>query len=212
MKNEVFGEYFARRQNLLTGINARIKAVSVVIAMLTVLLSKTIYPPLALILFIFISLLSVKIPLKILMLRMSAPLGAAAIMLLIKLLFCHDRLDMAMLIFLKIIGASSLILFLSMTTTLDKLLEVLRWIRIPGVWIEICLIAYRYIFVLIEDAITVFDAQRVRLGYAKVATALASIGSLVGTIIIRAYDQSVSTYEAMVLRGYKDRDEDTEDA
>jgi len=78
-----------------------------------------------------------------------------------------------------------------------------RGFKIPGIWVEVCLIAYRYIFVLLEDVVKVFDAQRARLGYANWLVSMRSIGTLAGTVIIRAYDQSLATYEAMMLRGYK---------
>ena len=206
MNNAVFGEYFARRKNALTEANARLKMIFVIIAILATLLSKTIYLPLAIIFTVSMGLASVKVPFKIIMLRLSAPLGISITMFLIRIFFCHDSLNTASLVLLKIIGASSLILFLSMTTTLDKLLEETRRLKVPAIWIEICLIAYRYIFVLLEDAVTVFDAQRVRLGYAKFTTTLESLGNLVGMIIIRAYDQSISTYEAMMLRGYREKE------
>ena len=37
---------------------------------------------------------------------------------------------------------------------------------------------------------------------------LRSLGVLAGTIVIKAYDQSIATYEAMTLRGYKSANND----
>lgn len=203
MLNEVFSDYFAQRKNFLTQVDARIKIIFVSAAILTVITSGTASVGLLVILLVLGALSCIRIPFKIISLRLGSPLGIALTLLIIKIFFYHEGLSSCLLIMSKIIGATGLILFLSMTTPLNKLLTACHWFKIPGAWIEICLISYRYIFVLLEDAITVFDAQRVRLGYTNWLRALRSIGALAGTIIIRAYDQSITTYEAMMLRGYR---------
>ena len=203
MKNEIFSEYFARNSNLFTKADARVKIIFTSFAMIIVLLSRSPYIPFIAAFLVVVSLLGVSIPFKIIAARLSATLGIAITLLIIKIFFYHDSLSSGMLIISKIIGSTSLVLFLSMTTTLDKLLAACMCFKVPKTWIEICLIAYRYIFVLLEDAITVFDAQKARLGYTSLARSLRSAGTLAGMVVLRAYDQSISTYEAMMLRGYK---------
>ena len=165
MMNEIFSDHFARRENFLTRVDVRIKTIFVIGAILTVVSSEGPYAPLIVILLILASLLAIRTPFKIICLRLSAPLGIAVTILLIKVFFYREGLHDGFLMMSKIIGSTSLVLFLSMTTTLDKLLAASRWFKVPGTWVEICLLAYRYIFVLLEDAIIVFDAQRMRLGY-----------------------------------------------
>jgi cobalt/nickel transport system permease protein len=62
---------------------------------------------------------------------------------------------------------------------------------------------YRYIFMLLDQASDVMDAQRVRLGYSSLRRSLSSTGVLAGTVIEVAMDQGIRTHEAMELRGYK---------
>ncbi|MEK6727327.1 MAG: cobalt ECF transporter T component CbiQ [Candidatus Omnitrophota bacterium] len=202
--NNIFSEHFSRKENILTRLDARIKIISCVTAIILILFFHTPYISSTVIILTLLSLFLVGIPLKVIILRMSAPLGIALVILFIKIFFYRDTLQSGLLIALKIIGSTSAMLFLSMTTTLDKLLTASRYFKMPRVWVEICLIAYRYVFVLIEDASTVIDAQKVRLGYANLRVTLRSLGTLAGAIIIRAYDQSVATYESMMLRGYKE--------
>lgn len=201
--NEVFSEHFARRNNFFTLTDARIKIAFVITAIVTVLSSHTLCVSLVVTVLVIASLFNIKISFKIVILRLSASLSVAITLLFIKIFFFHQAFSDSLLIMLKIIASTSLLLFLSMTTTVDKLLGACYWFKVPGIWVEICLIAYRYIFVLLEDALTVRDAQRVRLGYTNLACTLRSIGILSGAIIVRAYDQSISTYEAMMLRGYR---------
>ena len=201
--NEIFSDNFARRNNFLTQVDARIKMVFAIAAILTVVSANTAYVGLIAFFLVMVGILSVRVPFKIIILRLSAPLGIAITVFFIKIFFSHQGLASCLLLISKIIGSTALLLFLSMTTSFDKLVAACGWFKIPATWVEICLIAYSYIFVLFEDAVIVFDAQRVRLGYTNWMRGLYSMGALAGTIIIRAYDQSIATYEAMCLRGYK---------
>lgn len=203
--NKVFSDYFARKENILTRLDARVKIIFCIAAIIITLSSPAVYVPFAVVSMSMISLLAIRIPFKIIIFRMGASLGIVVTILFIKLLLHHDDPNSAILSMSKLIGVSSVTLFLSMTTALDRLLAACSWFKMPRVWLEICLFAYRYIFVLLEDATTVIDAQKVRLGYSKIKVTLRSIGTLAAAIIIRAYDQSVATYEAMMLRGYKGR-------
>ena len=62
--------------------------------------------------------------------------------------------------------------------------------------------AYRYIFVLFEDAQVIYQSQKNRLGYSTVKRGLSSFGTLAGSLTIKAFDHSESTTVAMVQRGY----------
>ena len=224
--NELFSDYFAQRDNFLTRVDARLKAVFVIMAIILTLYSRRALVSWGIILLVPVILLSLKIPVKIIIHRICAPLGIALSILCIQT-FYHGgtpiwRLHIGALsltayaeglrygyaLVLKIMASTSWVLFLSMTTSLPKLLEAGLWFKLPPAWIEICYLTYRYIFVLLEDAKTVFDAQKVRLGVCRSFSVIAFIGVLAGTIVIRAYDQSIATYEAMMLRGYKNINQD----
>ncbi|HBU08959.1 MAG TPA: cobalt ECF transporter T component CbiQ [Candidatus Omnitrophica bacterium] len=224
--NDIFSDYFAQRDNFLTRIDARLKAVFVIMAIILTLFSQRVFVPWCIILLVPAILLSIKVPVKIIIHRICAPLGIALSILCIQT-FYHGgtpiwRLHIGVLsltayaeglrygyaMVLRIMASTSWVLFLSMTTSLPKLLEAGLWFKLPPAWIEVCFLTYRYIFVLLEDAKTVFDAQKVRLGYTAPFRSLRSLGVLAGTIVIKAYDQSIATYEAMMLRGYKNINQD----
>lgn len=199
---DIFSEHFARRKNIFTRIDARIKIIFVILGLIVVMSTHTPFFSFITGFFIFLSLLNEEVPFKLLILRLSAPLGIAATVLFIKIFIFHQSPAEVILLVSKIIGSTSLVLFLSMTTTIDKILAACRWFKLSGIWVQICLVTYRYIFVLLEDAFAVFQAQKARLGYTNLFRSLHSAGILAGMTFIRAYDQSVATYEAMVLRGY----------
>lgn len=204
MLNKVFGDYFAQRTNYLTEVDARIKMLFVASAIIIVVSSRQPYVPLIVFFVSLVLLLGIKIPPRIILLRLAAPLGMAAIIFLMHIFFYGmiDGLARGLLIMGKVAGAVSLIIFLSMTTPVNKLLNAARWFKVPNTWVEIAMLSYRYSFVLLEDAITIRNAQKVRLGYSGLARSLRSFGELMGSTVIRVYDRSIAVYESMMLRGY----------
>lgn len=165
-------------------------------------------------------LLSIRIPLKVILIRLAAPLTIAGTIFLIQLFLYGNtpvvRIDLwvvhltgykeglmrGLLIIGKVLATVSLVIFLSMTTAANKLFLAARRLKVPVTWIEVAMLSYRYIFVLLEDVIIVRDAQKVRLGYNGLARSVRSLGELTGIAVIRSYDRSVAAYEAMMLRGY----------
>ena len=168
MLNQVFSDCFAQRKNYLTEVDARIKMVFVTAAIIITVFSKNPY----LSLFVFSSslafLLSINIPVKVILIRLVAPLTIAGMIFFIQLFFYGEtpvvRIDFwvvhlagykeglmrGLLITGKVLAAVSLIIFLSMTTPVNKLLKAARWFKVPNTWVEIAMLSYRYIFVLLE--------------------------------------------------------------
>lgn len=220
MLNEVFGDCFAHKDNFLTRVDPRIKMIFVFGAIVTILFSRTPYLPVIIAFLSLAFLLSVRIPPKIIFFRALCPLSIVIVILLIQVFFYgttplfrltvfgfhltgyKEGLFHGLLIGGRVAGCVSLIIFLSMTTPVNTLLKSASWFRISKTWIEIAAITYRYLFVLIEDAITIRDAQKVRLGYSSLSISVRSLAELTGSVFIKAYDQSISTCEAMQLRGY----------
>jgi len=219
-KSDIFSDVFAHKENLVTGIEARTKIAFTVIALVINLLSPTIYTPIAIAFFCLATLMAIRIPPKLLMLRLTMPLLMAAVVLITQIFFYgttplftipfwgfnlvgyEEGLARGFLIMCRVIGGVSLILFLSMSTPAHRLLLAASWFRLPKVFIELALLIYRYIFVLIEEAIAIKGAQRVRLGYRSWQQSIRSVGALGGILILRAYDRAERVFEAMIARGY----------
>jgi len=111
-------------------------------------------------------------------------------------------LDRGALIISRVFGGVTAVLFLTMTTPTHRLLSAAAKLRAPRSVVEISLFAYRYVFVLVEDAVTIYQAQRGRLGYSGLARGVRSLATLAGSMLLRAYDQAEATGESMALRGY----------
>ncbi len=107
-----------------------------------------------------------------------------------------------LLIASRIIGAVSIVAVLGFSTPFTEFIASLSWLRTPKQFIEILMFAYRYIFVLLEDAMVIYNAQRNRLGYSSIRRGLSSFGILTGSLILKAFEHSQNTTVAMIQRGY----------
>jgi cobalt/nickel transport system permease protein len=102
----------------------------------------------------------------------------------------------------RIAGAVSVVALAGFATPFTELMAALAWLRVPKGFIEVALFAWRYLFVLLDDAQVVFSAQRNRLGYSGYRRGLRSFGTLTGALVIKAFDNSQTITIAMVQRGY----------
>jgi cobalt/nickel transport system permease protein len=102
----------------------------------------------------------------------------------------------------RIAGAVAVVTALGFVTQFTELMAALAWLRVPTGFIEISLFAWRYLFLLFDDARVIYDAQKNRLGYAGYRQGLRSFGTLTGSLVIKAFDNSRNVTTAMVQRGY----------
>ena len=115
----------------------------------------------------------------------------------------EEGLARGILILCRVIGGVSLILFLSLTTPVNKLLLAANWFRAPKVLVELAILIYRYIFVLIDQVYRMKRARDSRnfgrrgpLWNAKI------VGHMIGVLFIRTYEKAERIYAAMASRGF----------
>ncbi len=100
------------------------------------------------------------------------------------------------------LGASAAILLASVTPFSD-LLSGLRKMGMPAILVDMLTLTYRYLFVLLEEAMRLRRAAGAR-GYRPswLGQALL-IGRLVGQLFMRSFERAERVYGAMVQRGYR---------
>lgn len=217
---ELFSDYFAQASNIFTLIDARVKLIFVLAVLALVLLGDKVGVSLLIVVLCIFILLLIRIPFRVILARMAGPLAMVSVIIVLQGLFfgktplysfdhagfCisiyKEGIGKGLLMASHVMAGTSLVLFLSITTPVNKLLGALKYFRVPNGWLEIMAFTYRYIFVFIEEAQSIMDAQRLRLGYRGVANGLRSWGTLVGSLFTRVYDQANATHTAMVLRGH----------
>lgn len=216
---QLFREHF-KKDNVLSSIDPRVKILFALALLAMILSCRGFVFPLVTAILCFLLCLIMKVPLRVFILRFSEPLFIVVMVLLLKLFFSgrealfsinvfginvvgrSDGLVEGLLISTRIIASVSVIAVLGFTTPFTDFITGLAWFRVPKGFIEILMFAYRYIFVLIEDAIVIYQAQKNRLGYAAIGRGLGSFGTLAGALTIKAFDRSQSLTVAMVQRGY----------
>lgn len=216
---EIFSEYF-KKDHLLSQVDARVKLGVSLFVLAMVLSYKGLVFPL-LVLGISLALcIRIKVPLRVFLLRFSEPVFIASVVILIKFLFSgqeamfsvkmwgititghKDGLMDGLQIGSRILGAVSVVALLGFSTPFTEFMAGLSWLKVPRGIIETSLFAYRYIFVLLEDAMVIYNAQKNRLGYSSVKKGLNSFGTLTGSLVIKALEHSQNITTAMIQRGY----------
>jgi cobalt/nickel transport system permease protein len=90
------------------------------------------------------------------------------------------------------------------TTRFALLLEAMRRLGMPQVIVLQLGFLYRYIFVLIDEAMRVRRARDFRgAALAPVSRRLASVGGVIGALFVRTLDRSQRIQIAMAARGYR---------
>lgn len=217
--SECFSDHF-RKDHFLSRIDARVKLIVVLSLLLMVLSYKGIFFPLIIASGAMALCLGMRIPVRLLLLRFVQPLFIAAVVLALKFFFTgndvmfsvglfgfeiagyRDGLMEGLRIASRIMGGVSLVVALGFATPFLEFAGALSWLRVPKQFIEIMMFAYRYLFMFLEDGVTIYSAQKNRLGYAGIRKGLHSFGVLTGTLVLRGFEQSQKTSEAMVQRGY----------
>ncbi len=95
----------------------------------------------------------------------------------------------------------SAVLILIATTPFVKLTTQLKRFRVPQILIQLFEITYRYIGTLIEEALSMYTAYKLRSGEKK-GILIRDMGSFVGQFFIKSFDRSERVYNAMKCRGY----------
>jgi len=160
------------------------------------------------------------VPIKTLLLRFAEPGFIILMIVLLKLFFTgksplftihlagleisgyREGLSEGLAIGSRITGGVAVMATLVVFTPFTELMAALAWLRVPRVFIDITIFAWRYLFLLFDDAKVIYSAQKNRLGYSGYRKGLRSFGTLTGTLVIKAFDSSQSITTAMVQRGY----------
>lgn len=216
---EIFSEHL-KKEHFLTKTDARVKLIVALALLVMVLSYKGIFFPLIIATVSLLACMRMHIPMRVVLLRFSQPMFIAIVVLLLKFFFSGEEAMFSVnLIVLKItgykdgliegvrvtsriVGGVSLVVALGFATPYIEFVAALSWLKIPKAFIEIMMFAYRYLFMLLEDANTIYSAQKNRLGYTGIRKGLNSFGVLAGSLVLRGFDQSQRTAHAMIQRGY----------
>lgn len=100
-------------------------------------------------------------------------------------------------------------LLLAYTTPFHDLIDALRALRVPGIFVTTVSFMYRYLAVLSDEASRMLRARAARSGSrggrsgGTLRWRATVAGRIVGALFIRAYERSERVYQAMLARGFE---------
>ena len=114
----------------------------------------------------------------------------------------RSSLDRAVLTGSRAAAGAAAVLVLALTTPMTDVLGGLRRVGVPAFLVEIAGIVYRMIFTLLDSVGTIRESQTARLGYATRRAALASTGTLLAGVLVRAWTRAQRLEAGLAGRGY----------
>lgn len=114
----------------------------------------------------------------------------------------RQALSYALQLILTALSAVSCLYFLSFSTPMPDLLNVLGKLRCPRLLLELMLLIYRFIFILMSVASSITVSQHSRLGNRNYRTSLKSFGALASVLLLRSFQRANALYDAMEARCY----------
>jgi len=167
----------------------------------------------------FIILFKAKIPVKFYLKFLTIPLTFASITFVFMALFfgtgqhiynlgflnlsvTTDGFNRGFLVFSRILGGFACMAFIGLTTPMTEIFKVLEDFKFPKVMLEISMLMYRYIFVSLDEAVTMYHSQETRLGYSSLKKSYKSMGILIANIFIKTWITGEKSFVSMQSRGY----------
>lgn len=98
--------------------------------------------------------------------------------------------------------AVSLLILLINTTSFDRVLRVLRWMRVPSLLVLLLAFLYRYLYLFWDEAERMSRARDSRYFGGRWLAQANLLGKLVGMLFLRSYDRAERVSRAMAARGW----------
>ena len=108
----------------------------------------------------------------------------------------------AVTLMVKGIFAVSASYLLMVTTSIEDLCYALRKLGIPGIFVTVLMLVYRYIIVLLKEIERMTDAYSLRAP-GQTGLHYKVWGTMVGQLLLRSMDRAQIVYDSMMLRGYQ---------
>ena len=117
----------------------------------------------------------------------------------------RESINTSLLMLSRTLGGTSSLFFIALTTPMIEIFSILKSLRLPDVLLELSMLIYRYIFVLMDQAMMINRAQTMRLGHANLKGSFNSFSMLSGVLFLRAWEQGERLMVAMDSRCYDGR-------
>jgi cobalt/nickel transport system permease protein len=111
-------------------------------------------------------------------------------------------LQQSLLIVLRSFASIAVLYALVLNTSISDMIYVLRKLNVPEVLLDIMVLVYRNIFILSDTAQRIYIAQKSRMGHRNLKTSFRSTAQLGGSAFILAGVRAEQLFHSMESRGY----------
>lgn len=118
------------------------------------------------------------------------------------LCFTKESIHQMFNVILKAFGAVSAMYIVTLSTPVCEIIAELKKLRIPGIFIELMYLVYRYIFILFDTVHKMQDSGKARLGYTSFRASCRSFSMMLSNLLIISLKNSRNYYNAMEARCY----------
>ncbi len=220
LESVILTESLGRRHGLLQKLDPRIKLVTTLLFIITVSLAHSLWSlAITFVLIMSLSLFS-RIPPGFFVKRLLLFIPIFAVVIAVPALFITPGDPLlhiargvtitlqgartAGFLVLRVTDSLSFGLLLIMTTPWNNILVTLHWFRIPALVVDILGMTYRYIYLYLHTANSMFLARRSRtIGTFSASENRRWLLRALGTTLARTQHLSEEVYMAMLSRGYK---------
>jgi len=109
------------------------------------------------------------------------------------------------LVLSRVLGGMSALIFLAVTTPMTDLFMVMRQCRVPEPVLDLAMMIYRTIFMIMDQFVQTYQAQRMRLGYTSFSESMRSLSTLCGSVFVGSWIAGEDLIHAMDARCYSGR-------
>ncbi len=120
----------------------------------------------------------------------------------INLTITTGSLRQSTLVLCRVFGCSISLFFIVLTTPMTDLFNGMKRIGIPIELIDLMMIIYRYLFIVYDQAVEIWQAQVMRLGYSRPRESIRSFSMLCGMLFISTWIAGEDLIHAMDCRCY----------
>ena len=120
----------------------------------------------------------------------------------INLTITTGSVKQSVLVLCRVFGCSISLFFIALTTPMTDLFNGMKRIGVPIELIDLMMIIYRYIFIVYAQAVEIWQAQVMRLGYSRPGEAIHSFSMLCGMLFISSWSAGEDLIRAMDCRCY----------
>lgn len=107
----------------------------------------------------------------------------------------YSGIHSALRLTIRTMNCISSMYFIILTMPMKQIVEILKVIRLPEIFIEIVVLVYRFIFIFLEECREIYTAQYLRFGYRGIKNSYGSLAILIKCLFLRVMDR----YEDLII-------------